>query len=159
MNSFQHPATVTGRAELLKFSYVALAIGAAELAPELVTLENILGENFEELTRNRRLRDGGSDFHATIVLPKEFRKLKKSASGGRIEIPSKEFALEITGIGTVLSEASQTWFAIARSEAVAAYRKRLELPAHDLHITLAFEAAGDVHGVPKDASTLLITTR
>lgn len=159
MNSFQHPASVTGRAELLKFSYVALTIGAAELAPELVALESILGDSYEELTRNRRLRDGGSDFHATIVLPKEFRKLRKSASGGRIEIPSKEFELEVIGIGTAVSEASQTWFAIARSEAVAAYRKRLELPTHDLHITLAFESAGDVHGVSKDASTLLTTTR
>jgi len=159
MNSFQYPAAVAGRAELLKFSYVALAIGAAELAPELAALESILGDDYEELTRNRRLRDGGSDFHATIVLPKEFRTLRKSASGGRIEIPSKELELEILGIGTAISEASQTWFAIARSEAVVAYRKRLGLPSHDLHITLAFEAAGDVHGVPKDASTLLTTTR
>lgn len=159
MNSFQRPATVAGRAELLKFSYVALTIGVAELTPELTALEAILGESYEDLTRNRRLRDGGSDFHATIILPKEFRKLKRSASGGRIEIPSKEFELEILGIGTAVSEASQSWFAVAHSEAVAAYRKRLELPAHDLHITLAFEAAGDVHGVPKDASTLLTTTR
>jgi len=159
MNSFSHSASVAGRAELLKFSYVALAIGAEELAPELAALEAILGEDYEALARNRRLRDGGSDFHATIVLPKELRKLKKSASGGRVEILSKEFELEILGIGSAVSEASQAWFAVARSEAVAAYRKRLELPAHDLHITLAFEAAGDVHGVPKDASTLLTTTR
>lgn len=159
MNSFQHPATVAGRAELLKFSYVALAIEASELAPELTALESILGEDYAELTRNRRLRDGGPDFHSTVLLPKEFRKLRKSASGGRVEIPSKELELEILGIGTAASDESQTWFAVVRSEAVAAYRKRLELPAHDLHITLAFEAAGDVHGVPKDASTLLTTTR
>lgn len=151
------PLRATGTAELLKFSYVALSVEASQLAPLSVGLEEILGEDYAELKANRDARDGEGRYHMTAIEPREFRKLSKElkAQGRRLELPQGPIELEILGIGTAESGNSQTWFAVCRSEAVAAWRSALELPPKDLHITLAFGAGGDVHGVAKGVSSLI----
>lgn len=151
------PFRASGSAELLNFAYGALRVEAEILNPLNAELKLILGEDFDELKGHKDSRDGAGSYHMTILTPREYRGLRKSlkARAQELKLPEGPVAFEIVGIGTAESESSQTWFAVCRSEAVAAWRSALELPAHDLHITLAFEAEGDVHGVPKDVSTLI----
>lgn len=155
----QRPLAARGEAVILKGSYVALSVDPASLGALSTELETILGEDFEELKANRDSRDGASSYHMTAIEPREFRKLAKElkGSGQRLELPSGPLALELIGIGTAESESSQAWFAVCRSESVAAWRKALGLPAKDLHITLAFGAEGDVHGAPKGIDSLITT--
>ena len=151
------PIAASGAAAVLKHSYVALAVDAASLAPLAAELQAILGEGYAELRGNRDARDSAGHYHLTALEPREFRTIvkQKRAAGSRLELPSGELPIEILGIGTAVSETSQAWFAVCHSEAVAAWRSTLELPAKDLHITLAFGAGGDVHGAPKGIGSLL----
>lgn len=149
------PRAAVGRAELLNFSYVALPVEPELVAPLNSELRAILGEDYAELKGNRDSRDGEDRYHMTVIAPKEFRTLKRSLKSKRLQIPDGPLAFEILGIGSAASERSRAWFAVCRSEAVAAWRSELKLPAHDLHITLAFGAGGDVHGEPKGIGSLI----
>lgn len=153
-------SAAAGKAELLKYSYVALAVESSALEHLNRELKGILGEAYADLKSNRDDRDGGpSSYHMTVIAPSEFRQLKKALKkdGQRLEIPREPFGFEILGIGTAENEQSSCWFAVCNSASVAAWRKSLDLPPKDLHITLAFGAEGDVHGVPKGISSLLTT--
>lgn len=148
---------ISGVAEVLNHSYVALTFEPKALGPFNKKLEALLGESYAELKQHRDLRDGADSYHLTAVTPAEFRQLKKALKneGKRVELPTEPFDVELLGIGYGESESSACWFAICTSPAVAAWRESLELPPKDLHISLAFDAGGDVHGVPKGVSSLL----
>ena len=149
------PLAAVGRAELLNFSYVALTVDPETVAPLNAELRGVLGEDYAELKGNKDSRDGADRYHMTVIAPKEFRALKRKLRSKRLQLPEAPISYEVLGIGTAQHERSQAWFAVCRSEAVAAWRSELELPAHDLHITLAFGAGGDVHGEPKGIDSLL----
>lgn len=149
------PRAAVGRAKLLKFSYVALTVDPELIIPLNRELQVLLGDDYAELKGNRDSRDGEDRYHMTVVAPGEFRALKRTPESKRLQIPEEPIPFEILGIGTAAHERSRAWFAVCRSEAVAAWRSDLGLPAHDLHITLAFGAGGDVHGEPKGISSLI----
>lgn len=149
------PRAGIGRAKLFHGSFVALTVD-----PELISslngaLKSILGDDYAELKGNKDSRDGAGHYHMTVIAPREFRGLKKVLKSKRLQIPQDPIGFEVLGIGTAAHERSRAWFAVCRSEALAAWRSELKLPAHDLHITLAFGAGGDVHGEPKDISSLI----
>lgn len=148
------PLPLAGELEILSHSYVGISLDRLSLQPVLEELSSILGDELAELQGNKFGRDGKDSYHMTVVAPREFRLLRKSL-GGRIQLPREPMAIEILGIGSATSERSRAWFAVCRSEAVAAWRSELKLPAHDLHITLAFGAGGDVHGEPKGIGSLI----
>lgn len=151
------PVPAVGAAEFLKFSYAALSVDPSALAGANSQLKVILGEDYAGLKANRDARDGADSYHLTILGPRELRQLNRAlkGTGKRIELPAGPIGFEILGIGSAANERSRSWFAVCRSEAVAAWRSALELPDHDLHITLAFGAGGDVHGEPKGISSLI----
>lgn len=149
------PLAAIGRAKLLNFSYVALTVDAEIVAPLNSELQYLLGEDYAELKGNRDSRDGEGRYHMTVIAPKEFRSLKRTLKSKRLQFPEGPMAFEVLGIGTAAHERSRAWFAVCRSEALAAWRGDLKLPAHDLHITLAFGAGGDVHGEPKGIDSLI----
>ena len=150
------PRSSSGYAEVLKYSYVAVSVDPSAMESLNRSLEGILGENFATLKANRDDRDGFR-YHMTVMRPKEFRTLKKElkAHCQVITIPSEACDFEILGIGSAKSDLSETWFAVCRSEVVDAWRNAQGLAPLDLHITLAFGAGGDVHGVSKGVETLL----
>ena len=156
----EQPLTVSGAAKVLKGSYAALSVDAAALQPLEIELQAILGDDFEELKGHRDLRDGADRYHMTIIEPREFRKVTRELkqAGSKLELPKSPIRFAVYGVGTASSEGRSTWFAVCRSQAVADWRKSLGLPAKDLHITLAFGAGGDVHGVPKGMQTLISST-
>lgn len=155
----EQPLTVSGAAKVLKGSYAALSVEAVALQPLEIELQTILGENFDELKAHRDLRDGQGGYHMTIIEPREFRKVARELkrAGSKLQLPQSQIHFAIYGIGTAKSESSQAWFAVCRSQAVADWRKSLGLPAKDLHITLAFGAEGDVHGVSKGLESMVST--
>lgn len=155
--SVSSPLRVPGRPAVFHHSYAGLSIEAQSLRAVNGELSFILGERYPELTDNKSRRDGDSLYHLTVIEPREFRALTKEAKrrGEKFEIPETTFAVEILGIGTAVSDSSQAWFAVCRSRAADAWRERLGLEPKDFHITLAFEAAGDVHGVAKDVGSLI----
>ena len=155
--SVSSPLRVPGRPAVFHHSYAGLAVEAQALRPVNELLAELLEERFAELKGNRDSRDGDSKYHLTVIEPREFRALAKEQKrrGERVEIPETTFAVEILGVGTAVGSSSQSWFAVCRSGAAAAWRERLGLEPKDFHITLAFEAGGDVHGVAKDAASLI----
>lgn len=153
----EEPLEGSSRARVIHGRYVALAIDSETMAPILRELHQLVSD--EELgssLENRVARDGEA-FHMTLIQPREFRKLAKELKryGRRVPIPEEEISFEILGIGTVSSEISQSWFAVCRSAEMSQWRRGLKLPVQDLHITLAFGDAGDVHGPSKDIDSLI----
>lgn len=146
-----------GNAQLMKYSYIAVAVDAAAIEPLNQELEAILGDDFAELKANRDDRDGLSNYHMTLVGPRDYRQMKKAlkVEGQQLTIPTEPFEFEILGIGSAANDVSRAWFAVCLSEAADAWRTAQGLGTADLHVTLAFEAGGDVHGVSKGVNSLL----
>lgn len=153
----QDTLLAAGTAQLMKYSYIAVAVHAAVMEPVNQELESILGDDFAGLKANRDDRDGVSNYHMTLVGPRDYRLMKKAlkAEGQELVIPTEPFEFEIIGIGSAANDVSRTWFAVCRSEAADAWRTAQGLGPADLHVTLAFEADGDVHGVSKGVNSLL----
>jgi hypothetical protein len=146
------PVEAMGAAKLLKNSYLGVELLPYVIAPALNQLRSAMSPGlFDQIVRKKAERDGEDHFHMTVITPPEYRRLMNEK---RFELPSKAFRVQLEGVGTASNERSQTWFAVAHSTAVDHYRYSLGLPRHDLHITLGFTEK-DVHGVKKDASTLL----
>jgi hypothetical protein len=57
--------------------------------------------------------------------------------------------LEMLGIGTATKDTNTAYFIVCKSDKLDAIRTRYELPKHDFHVTLGFDAK-DVFGVPKN---------
>ncbi len=155
--SVTDPLRLPGRPRVFSGFYAGLAIEAQALGSVNERLSTILGERYLELTDNKSRRDGADLYHLTVIEPREFRALARDAKrrGERVEIPEATFAVEVLGIGTAVSSSSRAWFAVCRSRAAEAWRERVGLGPSDFHITLAFEAGGDVHGVAKGLDSLI----
>lgn len=155
--SMAAPLAAQGELELLKWSYLGIVVDPEAVAPLNRSLEVMLGEEFLAAKANRDERDGAGHYHMTVVTPAEYRPLRRARkkSGKGLGLPQHPFGFEIVGVGAAATEDSRAWFALCRSEALQDLRSALELPPHDLHITLAFGAGGDVHGVSKGTDSLI----
>lgn len=158
MNTSTYPSLAfLGRAAVMNHAYVGIQIPSKSLDIYNRTLVAYLGFNFLNLRENRDRRDGAGNYHMTVITPKELRQLKKKAhaEGVELQFPPVDFSFEVIGVGTAANDESQTWFAVVKSESIQEWRKSLGLEPHDLHITLGFELAGDVHGVAKGENQLI----
>lgn len=151
------PLEGSGRARVIQGRYAALDIDSETMDPILRELRSLVtDENLDSFLANRVSRDG-DHFHMTLIQPREFKALAKELKGygRRVPIPEDEISFEVLGIGTATSEISQAWFAVCRSAEMGQWRRGLDLPAQDFHITLAFGDAGDVHGPSKGIDSLI----
>lgn len=133
-------------------SYRGVEVSKEQVEPALRRLREHLGEEkYREYTQAKVERDGGEKYHITVVSPPETRALKKAGKS----IPGAE-AMEVQplGIGHVKDGDNEAWYLVCSSPRVQEWRASMNLPPHDLHITLAFKGK-DVHGVRKGQSTLL----
>lgn len=118
--------------------------------------ENIEPEKISLMEQNKIDRDKEYAFHATIIKPNEVRLLKKNNSIEQVDKNvNKEFKIKPVGVGSVIDEekGKETWFIVCQSEEINAFRQRIGLDDHDVHITLGF-IGGDIHNQPKNSKTI-----
>lgn len=138
---------------VLKNSYLGIPIEEKDVKSYLKDLKDLVGEDdFFLLKGNRDLRDGEGHYHITVLSPMEFSVLKKEGKS------FKDFNLEgkprFLGIGKAQKDSNVAYYIVVDFPEVDEYREKLNLPKKDLHITIGFMDK-DVHGVKKDASTLI----
>lgn len=98
-------------------------------------------------------RDRG-DYHLTVLAAYEFKHAMNFFDIKNVEdipgflmIPVNDIILH--GIGVSEKDGNVAYYVVCTSERLNEFRAKLELPAKDFHITLAFKDK-DVHGVPKN---------
>eukprot|EP00039_Didymoeca_costata_P024445 m.10298 g.10298 ORF g.10298 m.10298 type:complete len:999 (-) comp4237_c0_seq2:64-3060(-) len=99
---------------------------------------------------------GLGEYHITILSPHERKKCPSKPSNA---LPKGcESEIDIVGVGraVIKEDDGEKWvvFGVVNWPSAAEFRSQLGLPKLDFHITLAFSNM-DLHGIPKDASTLI----
>lgn len=123
--------------------FIAIEINEKTITKYLEALEDLVGgERFNELRHWKKSRDG-EGFHITVINPREYRK--------NIPLEESTFEIALTGIGSVNES---VYFIVAECPELDKFRERQNLSPWDYHITLGF-IRQDIHGVPKDDSTLV----
>lgn len=136
-------------------NYVGMNIPEAIVEPHLERLKEILGEeDYQIFTQNQKSRDDGH-YHITVINVMDCNRLSKEMGMANFvksveltfEYPVED--LEMLGVGTASGKGNTTYFIVCNSDSLDAVRTRFNLPKHDFHITLGFNAK-DVFGVPKN---------
>lgn len=129
-------------------SFYGISVENALLNPFLERWKNEVGEErVREMRAAKSTRDGGEYYHATVIRPKERRRIRPE------ELPEKA-TLHLLGVGKATKGDKEAWYVVARCPAMDRWRSVHGLEPHDFHITLGFRG-GDVHDVPKDESTMI----
>lgn len=137
-------------------SYYGSAVPVADIAHIVSAWGAHVGyDNARAMLENKDARDGGREFHLTLIDPKETRMLRKQGVD-LTEIEDAQLRAVPQGVGKQTDESSgnETWFITAESPGADELRSRLGLGTKDYHITLGFTQK-DIHGVPKDGSTVV----
>ena len=130
--------------------YLACPVAEAAVSAERAALQRLLGpETFSQYSTNLLTRNDGS-YHLTVVSPPEWETLHADAS----PVSGLGFEVALTGLGRARRGEDETYYTVCEAAAVQELRASLGLPPRDLHVTLAFKQV-DIHGVPKDRTTLL----
>jgi len=131
-------------------SYFGMSINSDFVKKHLDAWREYIGkEKADDMEQAKINRDGEYAFHVTIIKPKEARQLKKEG----VDIELKDFNLKFKGIGSTKDNDKEAWYIIVESNEVEKYRKELDLPKSDLHITIGFKN-GDIHNKSKGEETL-----
>lgn len=124
----------------------------------------------EELKQNRINRDGTENFHVTVIGPPEVRKIiddlvvsGEAPSKGKAKKLAKQKILDAAeslmsdwiDLGLGKAAGHEVYFRVINWPSAQQLRNEFGLPEKDFHITIGFGPEGDIHGVPKDSSTLL----
>ena len=131
-------------------SYYGLIIEHSDVQAHLKEWYKEVGaDNAASMEQAKIQRDGAYEFHATLIKPNETRQLKKKG----FKINLKDYNLNFTGIGSATDGEKEAWFITAESKEIEKMRSELELPKHDLHVTIGFKT-GDVHTKPKGNNSI-----
>ncbi|MDA0152279.1 hypothetical protein OH460_08195 [Vibrio sp. Makdt] len=134
--------------------YISCALGNDDMSIELDYLKSFLGRDvFGHVVENKQLRDG-DEYHITVMYGHELDQISDHMMNSMI---GSSISFEKIGIGKASSGANAAYYSIVESEELTQLRLLAHLPAKDFHITLGFDGS-DIHGVPKDTSTLIIPT-
>lgn len=136
-------------------SYYGTSVPAGDIASIVQEWGSHVGySRAEELMAKKDERDGGRKFHLTVLSPKETRQLRKQGAD-LSGLDTAEIHAIPQGVGRVEnSEGDEVWFITVSSPSADTLRESLGLGPKDHHITLGFTNK-DIHGVPKDESTLV----
>jgi len=103
------------------------------------------------------------EYHITLLDPSDLKALRSSRGWSNKELSVWLTSLEGTaisgtprslGIGTVVDGDNQAYFEVLEWPEAQQWRNSLGLGHKDLHITAGFKDS-DIHGVPKNRSTLV----
>lgn len=132
--------------------------------PWVSSIARLLADVPESHAKKRVKAREGKAHHVTLVSAKEVKLLPsrfKFKPGTELVSYTRRAlsrsAPKLVGLGRVADPEdaeNDAWFAVLDWPAAEELRAELGLPRRDLHITLGF-AKKDVHGVKKDASTLV----
>lgn len=125
-------------------SFIAVDVDARNVASYLSELENYLGDYLYEKVRRNKIKRDGNTFHITVVASHQLEKLD-------IKLDGRNHKIDLIGLGSVNME---VFYIVAKSKSLDSYRVSLGLEKLDYHVTLGF-CRRDIHGVPKDETTLL----
>jgi hypothetical protein len=128
--------------------YLGGLVTAADLAPYLHQLEQLLQDDFSRYRENQAKRDHGL-FHITLITPNEYQFIDKSS----INL-GQMLQVNLMGLGKVSSEDKKSYFVIAQSNDAQFYRQKRVLNAKDFHVTLGFNPQ-DVYNKQKNMTTLI----
>lgn len=137
-----------------KRKYVGCDVDVDILLEILKKFQNYAPNVFSMARQNQIDRDE-NDFHITILSPSEFSNLnqnqRKILTSKYIDNPC---SFEILGLGAAQNEMNFAYFGVVKSMQLSLMRETLEIAPRDFHITIGFYDR-DVHGVPKDETTLI----
>ena len=127
-------------------NYIGINIPNGVVQPFLNELKYIVGENdYDEFVSYQQKRDHGS-YHMTVINVMDYNKLSKEIGMDKF-INSLEpiFKYELDdvkmlGLGTAERSGNRAYFVVCQSDSLDAVRTRFNLPKHDFHITLGFNA-------------------
>ncbi len=125
-------------------SFIAVDVDAEDLNSYLSELEEYLGGYLYEKIRQNKIKRDGDGFHVTVIAPHQLEKFD-----GKLD--DRDHEIDLIGLGSINKEA---FYIVAKSKSLDSYRAELGLGKWDYHITLGF-IRRDIHGVPKDETTLL----
>lgn len=111
----------------------------------------------EACEANLHKRNGAEAYHVTIVEPAEFQSLGSDdaeRSDKVKELLGQLIWIECGKLGAARKGRDHTYYSIATAPLAQRLRSTLGLQPKSLHVTLGFNEA-DVHGVSKDASTIV----
>jgi hypothetical protein len=135
-------------------NYLGIDIPVDMVEPYLNELKNHLSDEYNTYVQNHQNRDSGH-YHITVINVMEYNKLAKEWGVDKF-INSLEPIfhfeiddLEMLGVGKATKDTNTAYFIVCKSDKLDAIRTRYELPKHDFHVTLGFDAK-DVFGVPKN---------
>jgi len=107
----------------------------------------------------REIARGFGEYHITIMAPQEVLEQQTQTPEELVKAVGKDAAATAgtvvnRGIGRVVNaENAFALFSVYEWEWVQEYRKALDLPPKDCHVTLAFSGSNDIHEFPKDLAS------
>jgi hypothetical protein len=131
--------------------FVGVPVPRLLLASDVELMRRILGvrsAHYEESFNSRY----GDSYHVTLVNSLEYLSVDQTELD---RILGEFVSVDFLGLGRHTSSLGDTFFTVCRSTDLIKIRARLGLSAHDFHATLGFDSK-DVHGVPKDISTIIV---
>jgi len=128
-------------------TYIGGKVSAADLAPYLSQMKQILGDDFALFRQNQSARDHHT-FHLTLINPYEYQTLTKDVDIGA------SFSVSLHGLARVSVDDKSTYFVVAHSLQAKSYRQSLVLNNKDFHVTLGFNPS-DIYGVSKGIDSLI----
>jgi len=128
-------------------TYIGGKVSAADLAPYLSEMKEILGDDFILYRQNQSARDHQT-FHMTLINPYEYQSLTKEVTLGA------SISVSLRGLARVNVENKTTFFVVAQSSQAKLYRQKLALNNKDFHVTLGFNPT-DIFGVNKGVEALI----
>jgi hypothetical protein len=135
-------------------NYLGIKVPNVVVDPFLDDLKEILGDDFDNYTRNQQDRDHGN-YHITVINTMDYNRLAKEVGVEKF-VNSLETVLnyeiddlEMLGVGTATKGDNTTYFVVCNSDKLDAVRTRFGLDKQDFHTTLGFKDK-DVFSVRKN---------
>lgn len=135
-------------------NYLGIEIPQTEVSPFLNQLKEILGDQYEEFTKNQQNSEQGQ-FNLTVINTIDYNKLSKEIGLDKFINsldPVMKFEvtdLKLMGLGKAEHSGNKSYFIVVKSEQLDEVRNHFGLEPKDFHITLGFKHK-DVHGVRKN---------
>jgi hypothetical protein len=134
-------------------NFIGLTVYQDSLVTYLKHLEEVLGDKFEQYTKNQKKRDLGS-YHINVISASEYNELTKKFGADKIvntleSILDKEIDFTMIGLGKAQAYNNLEYFVVVKSEMLSEVRRIFGLKEKDFTVLLGFYP-GEVFGVRKN---------